>query len=145
MSIPETVPNPRVRIVSNADLCDLAKRWGISQTLAARLVAGVMDLPFDVWIFSGARSRESQSNVSNTSFERSTHADTDEFGCPRLATGVDVQPVSPAIRISDLAVAQLGAAMVRQGLRWGGGAAVGDDGIPVGVERWHFDLGPRQQ
>ncbi|MFG0329819.1 MAG: hypothetical protein ACF8PN_07980 [Phycisphaerales bacterium] len=140
---PETLPNPASEIVSSERLCDIAARWGITAQLAWKLIRAAADVPFDIWIFSGARSVAHQERVSSTPFDRSTHADTDARGCPRLATGADVQPVSPGVRLSGAAVAQLGAAMVRQGLRWGGGAGVGDDGIPVGNERWHFDLGPR--
>lgn len=140
---PETLPDPRRVLVSNLELCDLASRWGIHVGLAEQLIRAAGELPFDIWIFSGARSQEEQAGLGSVPFNVSTHADRDERGCFRLATGVDVQPVSPAVRLSGAAVAQLGAAMIRQGLRWGGGAPVGDDGIPVGVERWHFDRGPR--
>lgn len=141
--IPQRLPNPRVDLVTPEDICQLAQRWKISTRLASRIVKAQGTLPFDLWIFSGARSREHQEGISGTPFEVSTHADEDERGCPRLATGADVQPVSPGIRLIGAAVGQMGAAMVMAGLRWGGGAPVGPDGIPVGNERWHVDLGPR--
>lgn len=142
--IPERIPNPRTTPISDLVVCELAGDWGISPALAMKLVLAQEELPFDLWIFSGARTRATQDRVSSTPFETSTHADHDATGCPRLATGADVQPVSPGVRSVPAAVAQMGAAFVRQGLRWGGGAPVGDDGIPVGVERWHVDLGPRR-
>lgn len=141
--IPTTVPNPFEESVSVEQVCEIAALWGLDPRLVGKVIAGRGRIAFDVWIFSGARDRETQEGVSNTPFDRSTHADSDAFGCPRLATGVDVQPVSPALRLSDVVVAQFGAAMVISGLRWGGGAPVTETGIPVGKERWHFDLGPR--
>lgn len=141
--IPERIPNPRSEEISDVVVCELANDWGIHPSLAFKLVNAQGSLPFDLWIFSGARTPETQSRVSETPYELSTHAGTYANGCPRLATGADVQPVSPGVRLSNAAVAQMGAAFVHQGLRWGGGAPVGDDGIPVGNERWHVDLGPR--
>lgn len=143
MPVPEKIPNPRVTPISDVVICELANDWGLSPSLALKLVQAQEELPFELWIFSGARSPSEQAAVSSTPFERSTHADRFSEECPRWATGADVQPVSPAVRLSGAAVAQMGAAFVRQGLRWGGGAPVGDDGIPVGNERWHVDLGPR--
>jgi len=137
--IPQKVPNPRVEPV---DACSFADRWGIDLQLAGRVIAAAGDLPFDVWIFSGSRSQGLQEDISDTPFAVSTHADRDN-GCDRLSTGADVQPVSPANRSDLVVVAQMGAAFVRHGLRWGGGARIGPDGIPRGAERWHVDLGPR--
>lgn len=141
--IPVGVPNPSRDAVTRADICSLAERLQVSPELIDRVVTAAARVPFDLWIFSGARTRAHQEAISNTPFDLSTHADTDARGCRRLATGVDVQPRAPGIRLSSAAVAQMGAAMVHAGLRWGGGAPVGDDGIPIGNERWHVDLGPR--
>lgn len=139
---PERIPNPRRERVSDVVICELAHDWGIAPNLALKLTRAQEMLPFDLWIFSGSRTRAEQSRY-DLEFDRSTHADHDSRGCPRLATGADVQPVSPGIRSSGAAVAQMGSAFVHVGLRWGGGAPVGDDGIPVGNERWHVDLGAR--
>lgn len=141
--IPRRVPNPRTDAVTRATICQLADRMGVSPELLDRLTHAQAQLPFELHIFSAARSRDHQARVSSTPFDRSTHADEDTRGCPRLATGVDVQPVQAGIRQSGAAVAQMGAAFVHAGLRWGGGAPVGADGIPVDNERWHVDLGPR--
>lgn len=121
----------------------LADRWGLDSTLAIKLAEVQAELPFDLWIFSGARDVRRQSDVSSTPYDRSTHASTDERGCHRWATGADVQPSSPAIRAMPAAIAQMGAAFVRHGLRWGGGAPFDDRGFPIGNEKWHVDLGPR--
>ncbi len=141
--IPQRVPNPHTEPVSVEEICALASRWGVTADLAGAVVRAQGELPFDIWIFSGSRGREQQEEVSATPFDRSTHADVEVNGCPRLSTAVDVLPISPALRIDDVFTAQMGAALTRQGLRWGGGAPVDDRGIPVANERWHVDLGAR--
>lgn len=145
--IPQRVPNPRVDPEAAEMVCALAQRWGIAVELADRLGRMAAMLPFDISIFSGARSRAEQQALEErgrpaTPFATSTHADTDERGCPREATGADVWPTLAGIRESDAAVAQFGSAAVHAGLRWGGGSPVGDSGIPL--DRWHVDLGPRR-
>lgn len=141
--IPVRVPNPFSEPVSVEQTCRIAERLQIQPILLFKLIRAQQEIPFDLHVFSGARSRRHQERISATPFDRSTHANETPDGCARLATGVDVQPVSPGIRSSAAAVAQMGAAFTRQGLRWGGGAPVDDTGIPVGNERWHVDLGPR--
>jgi len=131
-------------------ICALAERWGLLPELAERIIASRKELPFDIWIFSGSRSRSTQREVSRTAFDVSTHSDEESNGCPRLSTGADVQPTDIANRVDFATVAQMGSAFVRAGLRWGGGAPVerledANPGGPVGVERWHVDLGPRSQ
>ncbi len=141
--IPQRVPNPHTESVSVDAVCALASRWGITVDLAGAVVRAQGELPFEIWIFSGSRGREQQEAISSTPFDRSGHADQEVNGCPRLSTAVDVQPISPAVRVLPAGVAQMGAALTLQGLRWGGGAPVDDRGIPVGNERWHVDLGAR--
>jgi len=141
--IPQRVPNLRVEPFDMAQLCAMASAWGVAPTLVDKVVKAASTLPYDLWIFSGSRGREHQTEISATPFDESTHADEDANGCARLATGLDVQPISPGVRVSLTDVAQMGAAMVLQGLRWGGGAPFDDTGFPVGNERWHVDLGPR--
>jgi len=147
--IPQRVPNPRVELLDGTDVCRFAERWGLEPLLAGRIIVAAGELPFDLWIFSGTRGEHSQEDVSETPFDLSTHADRDRFGCERLSTGADVQPVELLNRTDLVVVAQMGAAFFRAGLRWGGGARVGGldssegPGSPVGVERWHVDLGAR--
>jgi len=141
--IPQTIPNPSREPVTDGMVCHIADKWGVAPVLVDRLVSSQAELPFDIWIFSGSRSRSHQASVSRTPFEDTTHADTNLDGCPRDASGADVQPVSPGVRLDPASVALMGSAFVRHGLRWGGGASVEPSGIPVGVERWHVDLGPR--
>ncbi len=141
--IPQRVPNPASELVGIEEVCALASRWGIMVDLAWAVVRAQGELSFEIWIFSGSRDREHQEAISSTPFDRSTHADQEVNGCPRLSSAVDVQPISPAMRIDDVLTAQMGAALTRQGLRWGGGAPSDDRGIPVANERWHVDLGAR--
>lgn len=124
-------------------ICELANRWGLSPELVWWIARAQAALPFRLHIYSGARTATEQQRISSTPFSLSTHADRDRMGCARLATGVDVQPILPGVRASRAAVAQMGAAFTLRGLRWGGGAPVDSEGIPVGNERWHVDLGPR--
>lgn len=150
--IPQRVPNPFNELVGD-QLCAIADRWGLEPDLVQALINARGELPFDIWIFSGSRSRSHQGQISRTPFALSTHADEDETGCPRLSTGADVQPVDIANRMTRapsietavfLPVAQFGAAMTRARLRWGGGAPTNPDtGFPAGVEVWHVDMGPR--
>jgi len=107
--LPQRLPNPRTDPVTLDDVCAIADRWGLHGLLVDKLIRAQQELPFDLWIFSGARTAERQEAVSSTPFALSTHADTDADGCPRKATGADVQPVSSAVRASGAAVAQMGA------------------------------------
>jgi len=151
--IPQRVPNPFSEPVDESMVCAIANRWGLEPVLVDRLIEARNILPFDISIFSGRRELEHQRNVSGTAFDRSTHASHDAGGCERLATGADVQPTSPGNRVTRapnpeaalfLPVAQFGAAVMRSGLRWGGGAALNPrTGFPEGNEVWHVDLGPR--
>jgi hypothetical protein len=124
-------------------VCELAQRWQVDAQLLYAIAHAQAALPFRLHIFSGSRTAEEQRRLSSTPFALSTHADHDQAGCPRNASGVDVQPILPGVRASRAAVAQMGAAFVLRGLRWGGGAPVDSEGIPVAPEMWHVDLGPR--
>lgn len=125
-------------------ICATSARWGIRPELVQLLVRMAGALEFGVSITSGARTRAEQVALEEAGrpaapFALSTHANEDEDGCGRLATGVDlstlVAPV-PAVQ------ARLGAEATLVGLRWGGGSPVDPStGIP---SDWnHLDLGPR--
>ncbi len=58
--IPSVVPNPASELVTQEEICELAARWGVAPLLVAAVVRARRDIPFDLWIFSGARSRELQ-------------------------------------------------------------------------------------
>jgi len=127
------------QVVSPAmDPCVLVSRWGIAQELAQRLVtmAGVLEFPIS--IISGLRTPAQQIALGQSGrpaadLDKSTH-----LSCP--ATGVDLRP---AIAVTDVVKARLGAEGTFAGLRWGGGSSPDPrTGIP---SDWnHFDLGPRR-
>ena len=119
------------------DPCWLVDRWLISWELANRLTRAASYLPFPISIISGYRSPQKQEALRRegrptADVDRSTHT-----SCP--ATGADVWPSIAKTRVVQ---ATLGEALVRAGLRWGGGSPVDPrTGIP---SDWnHADLGPR--
>lgn len=144
--IPQRIPAPTRDVVTPEIMVAMAQRWGISCDLAARLLNVAGMLPWDIQIISGARSRSEQQRLEDQGaptapFDLSTHANETPDGCPRLATGADVTPVLEGIRQNRPAIAQLGAAAVHAGLRWGGGSPADESGMPS--DPFHFDLGPR--
>ena len=138
------LPQP---ITVDSDPCDLVWRWRIDERLARKLIAMVRASEFahiGLSIISGARTFEQQRQLElegrpAADWHRTTHADRDLNGCPRLSTGVDVRPGLAAV--PEVKVA-LGRAATFAGLRWGGGSSVDPQtGIP---SDWnHLDLGPR--
>lgn len=117
------------------ELCAFQDRWMIAAVLADRLHCLAYRLPFGLRIISGFRTLEAQQKLINegkgAALDRSTHVT-----CP--ATGADVWPtVEPAGQIK----LELGRVARLCGLRWGGGSAPDENGIP---SDWnHLDLGPR--
>lgn len=145
MPIRETVPGPRALPWTQEQLCAFAARWQIEPDLARRLQMMAQELPYEVQMISGARSRAQQEALDDAGrpaapFELSTHANERADGCPRLATGADL---SPTIAHDDYVRALFGRAAVLAGLRWGGGSPVDDRGFPSDWQ--HVDLGPRSQ
>lgn len=131
---------PAREVIIDADPCELAARWGVSQDLARRLFLSAEDFFFQtrarVWIISGYRTRAEQGDLRRrgrptASDETSTHRT-----CP--ATGADVSigvlPVRTQKHI-------WGRILFMNGLRWGGGSQIDENGIPSDWQ--HVDLGPR--
>lgn len=121
--------------------CALARGWGLDEDFAIRLSRAILTLhPMEVTVISGQRSQSLQESLEGAApFDVSTHANVDRNGCPRLSTGADLRiSVFP----NNNAKATFGAAMVRQGLRWGGGSPIDPQtGIP---SDWnHIDAGRR--
>ncbi len=126
------------------DPCVLAFRWGITTSLALKIICLSGLLEFPIAIISGARSREDQARLEaegrpTAPFDLSTHADEERDGSSRFATGVDIRPQIAAVNVVR---ARLGAEATFLGLRWGGGSPIDPQtGIP---SDWnHLDLGPR--
>lgn len=147
MALASGHPLPNREPLNGADPCAIASRWAISEELANRLKCAVdrfagPQLPgqqpiVPVQIISGARSpvdqdrlrREGRPTADN---DRSTH-----LSCP--ATGADISLPFGTTRAT---IARWGEAVTLCGMRWGGGSAVDDVGIP---SDWrHVDLGPRR-
>lgn len=91
----------------------------------------------DVEIISGYRTREEQRRLHRTGRPAAPDEVSTHRSCP--ATGVDVRLGFAPTRIQK---ATWGRMAVMNGLRWGGGGAVDDGGIPL--DWGHIDRGPRR-
>ena len=90
----------------------------------------------DVWIISGYRTRHEQSQLCRRGRPTAPDELSTHRSCP--ATGVDVSLGFGPTRVQK---AIWGRIAVMNGLRWGGGGAVDDGGIPL--DWGHVDRGPR--
>jgi len=139
MALAETLPGPFDPQPDIEAICGFAGRHGLSYALAAGLFRMARGLEFGIRIISGARTRAQQAE-HQLDFDRSTHSNEDRLGCPRLATGADLDPI---IGVTNIVKARMGVEALAAGLRWGGGAPIDDIGIPVDPEWRHVDLGAR--
>lgn len=126
-------------ITPETDPCQLATHWLIAEQLARALVEMTRELAFPLRINSGYRTAEQQQQLREQGRPTAPDNLSTHLTCP--ATGADVEP---AIAHTNYTIAEMGAAGVKQGLRWGGGSPTDPEtGIP---SDWvHFDLGPRNQ
>jgi hypothetical protein len=121
-------------------LCvSLSERWKIDAVLAAKLVAMAVLLRtrgIPVSIISGYRTpfEQEQQGPTRAAVDLSTHTTFP-------ATGADLRPGVP---ITDDVKRAIGNVAQLVGLRWGGGAPLDQNGIPVEPEWRHVDLGPRR-
>jgi len=132
---------PEREVLTGRSDCAIADRWSVSLDTIQRVQVAAQDFFVEtgrqVWIISGWRSREQQKRLSRQGRptapdDRSTHR-----SCP--ATGVDV---SLGARPSNFLKATWGRLTLIHGLRWGGGGAVAESGIPLDWQ--HVDIGPRR-
>jgi len=132
---------PEREVLTNGTVCQLATRWGISLDVVRRVRMAAQDFHTEtgrqVWIVSGFRSVAEQNRLRRqgrptADNDRSTH-----LSCP--ATGVDV---SLGARPSNFLKATWGRLTLVHGLRWGGGGAIAESGIPLDWQ--HVDVGPRR-
>jgi len=132
---------PEREILSDGDPCQIARRWGVSlDTIQRAQMAAAsffVETGRTVWIISGFRSVAEQNRLRRqgrptADNDRSTH-----LSCP--ATGVDI---SLGARPSNFLKATWGRLTLVHGLRWGGGGAVSESGIPLDWQ--HVDVGPRK-
>ena len=131
------------RLRADADaaaICNLAVQWRIDARLAYGLHDMARLLPFPISIISGYRTAEEQSALLRDPSKTAAadHLSTHR-SCP--ATGADIRV--QGTQLTDEVKRQVGRAAQMVGLRWGGGARR-ENGIPVGNEWAHVDLGPRQ-
>jgi len=90
----------------------------------------------DALIISGFRSRAEQEKLARSGRPTAPDQLSTHRSCP--ATGVDVSLGALPTRVMK---ATWGRIAVLNGLRWGGGGAVDDGGIPL--DWGHVDRGPR--
>jgi len=131
---------PEREILTGRSDCDIARRWAVSLDTVKRVRLAAEDFNTEtgrqVWIISGFRSVAEQNRLRRqgrptADNDRSTH-----LSCP--ATAVDI---SLGARPSNFLKATWGRLTLVRGLRWGGGGAVAESGIPLDWQ--HVDVGPR--
>ena len=120
-------------------IAGLASQWKLDAVLALKLHLLAPQLPFGISIISDYRTADEQAalakkpGVTAARDDLSTHR-----SCP--PTGADIKVHVP---LTDAVKRKIGAAAAQVGLRWGGGARR-ENGIPIGNEWAHLDMGPRQ-
>jgi len=131
---------PEREILMGKDDCDLAERWGVSVDTIKRTRLAATDFFTEtgrrVWIISGFRTKAEQRRLSSQGRPTAPDDLSTHRSCP--ATGVDV---SLGARPSNFLKATWGRLTLVHGLRWGGGGAVAESGIPLDWQ--HVDVGPR--
>lgn len=132
---------PEREILNGADACDLAGRWAVKETVMYRVVHAAGDFERetkrDVRIISGYRTAQEQASLDRQGRPTAPDDVSTHRSCP--ATGVDVSLGPFPTRVQK---AIWGRVAVMNGLRWGGGGAVDEGGIPV--DWGHVDDGPRR-
>jgi len=132
---------PEREILTQANECDLALRWGVTVDTIGRVKAAAEDFVTetgrDVWIISGLRTAAEQRRLSSQGRPTAPDSLSTHRSCP--ATGVDI---SLGARPSGFLKARWGHWTLVHGLRWGGGGAVAESGIPIDWQ--HVDVGPRR-
>lgn len=126
--------------LSGADFCDLADRHRVDPDVMRRVVLSADDFLLEtgrhVLIISGFRTRAEQEKLARSGRPTAPDKVSTHRSCP--ATGVDVSLGAFATRVMK---AIWGRIVTLNGLRWGGGGAVDDGGIPIDWQ--HADRGPR--
>ena len=132
------MPEREVLTLDNA--CELAGRWGVDPDVMFRVAESAEDYlaetALPVWIISGYRTAAEQRRLAKAGRPTAPDELSTHRSCP--ATGVDVSLGFLPTRIQK---AIWGRIVTLNGLRWGGGGAVDDGGIPL--DWGHVDRGPR--
>ena len=131
----------RERIDPFSDPCAFAERWGVSTDTMERVVLSAQDYTREtalpVHIVSGWRSAKKQERLATQGRPTAPDELSTHRSCP--ATGVDISLGLFSTRVQR---AIWGRIVTMNGLRWGGGGAVDDGGIPFDWQ--HVDRGPRR-
>jgi len=127
-------------VLAGRDPCEIAVNWGIDERLAKRIVGAaglfLMMTRAPVWIISGYRTRYEQSFLGRSGRPAAPDDVSTHRSCP--ATGVDISlGTLPSRDRKEF----WGTLVQLEGLRWGGGSPLDDNGIPT--DWGHVDLGPR--
>jgi len=140
--------HPEPEAITLENWCDLAARWGVSETTMRR-VAQAADIYSQrtgrfVKIVSGARTEAEQNKLRRSGRPAADNDKSTHLSCP--ATGIDV---SLGFAPSRFEIVSWGEIAMTQGLRWGGGGPVTEPapGFPAGipVDWQHVDRGPRRR
>ena len=130
----------RETIRADGDVCELSRHWGISEDLVRRLQLSAGDYAEEtrgtVTLISGYRTFVEQQRLGRRGRPTARDDLSTHRSCP--ATGADVSLGFSPTRVQK---AIWGRIVTMNGLRWGGGGAVDDGGIPL--DWGHVDLGPR--
>lgn len=123
-----------------SDICELSTRWMVAESTMERVIASAIDYEAEtaspVTLISGWRTRREQRSLGRAGRPAAPDDLSTHRSCP--ATGVDVSLGLAPTRIQK---AIWGRIATLNGLRWGGGGAVDDGGIPF--DWGHVDRGPR--
>ena len=123
-----------------ANVCEIAARWGVDLATMERVATAAEQFFLEtrqrVEIISGYRTKAEQGALRRSGRPAAPDALSTHRSCP--ASGVDVSLGFAPVRTHK---AIWGRLAVMNGLRWGGGGAADDGGIPV--DWGHVDRGPR--
>lgn len=132
---------PGREILTDANECELVERWTVAPDTIRRVRLAATDFLEEtgrpVQIISGYRTAAEQRWLSRQGRPTARDELSTHRSCP--ATGVDV---SLGALPSGFLKARWGHYALVHGLRWGGGGAVDDGGIPL--DWGHVDTGPRK-
>jgi len=123
------------------DWCELAKRWRVAPDTMKRVAMSADDYSLEmggapVLIISGARSPAEQQQLRRNGGRAAPDDLSTHLSCP--ATGVDITLGFAATSFQKVTWGRIA---MMNGLRWGGGSELDDDGIPLDWQ--HVDRGPR--
>ncbi len=128
-------------VIDPEDWCGLAGRWGVAPDTMRRVANAAfifeMETRQRVSIISGSRTKAEQDALHRRGRPTAPDNLSTHRSCP--ATGVDVSLGFAPTRVQK---AIWGRIAVMNGLRWGGGGAIDDGGIPL--DWGHVDRGPRR-